>query len=1189
MADNISLIKANPLLPAEDYTAMRKQGFKEIEKLGHENWTDYNNSDPGITILEAVLYAITDLSYRTGFEIKDLLAPEKIGDDTWKQIFYTARQILHNSPLTITDYRKLIIDVRGVRNAWIEPSKEYEVPLWADYNYYEKRKDTDCSCEDGEMETCFGKLSLDPASPKDLDAFKKERTEKIKAAQDKVGKAISDTEKKIEVINKELSELGDSDPLAVLGLEKKRIELEKYKKRKIKQQDELVKELGMVDAMKFIASKIVELEGLYNVMVEYEENVPEEERDDVRQQVVQRLSAHRNLCEDFLSVNTVEEVELNLAASIALEEYADPDVVLANVFFIIYKYFTPSIPFHTIQQMQEKGYTIDEIFEGPALHHGFIEDSAIEATDLYRDIRLSDIINEMTDIKGVKAITYLHLPFSENGNSTESRQYFAKWLKRLKEERKIARINPSTSQVIFCKEHDIITYNVEGSKANRRPERMLKFFTDLKTAERRYKLEGIPLDLPVPVGENMDLADYYPVTYSLPMCYGVSDRAGLPADANEIRKAQALQLRGYLLFFEQLLSDHLVQLSHLRDLFTMDESPKHTIYSNYVQELFKDHKEGKEIIDLLIDHGKDDSANPATILRDFTALLEKLTESENQFNYRRNRFLTHFLARFSEDMSEYDAITRWLVPKKVDERLIQDKINILKDGEYYKISSNRGKGYDYSKSEFWDVRNVSGTERRVGRLLGFHDVNRRTLAPSFIISEPIMELDNKKQSVQKRNKKGDPLSRIRFMDPKNGEQVLLTSVDVIEGCCTEALMGDIIANADQRRHFKFFDEINPRARKTAGQIGHFWFELWDGADPKTAVHLATSERYEKKEDRDKAWRALQNAVAAINNNEGMHLVEHLLLRPKFDEVLDEANTEIKADLLNICLNTCDLGVGIDTATEIPQYKKRLRRIPADKCYDRMPWILEYFKFNEKKKDYTDSILFAETFPDEKDPVPLKFRYYKDAAQRAKDLQEFGSERKYYRLLSVDPEEGGRLKWAFAIYNNEGELLAQSPYVFFKRTAKEIADNKAIDNDIEVEIAGLMLWFGYEMDWYCEADPCDNSEDPYSFRATIVLPCWPKRLRDATFQNLVAKTINAQSPTHVHINIIWLGITEMQRFEKAYYDWLDEMSKTEMPVYDKVNPLVQVLNTLRPCGVCEDDCKPAKEDTGGVINVESAVK
>ena len=145
MPASISLSKENPLLPAEDYVALRKEGFNQVEKLGSDLWTNYNNSDPGITILEAVCYAITDLGYRTEFDIKDLLAPEKLTGDTWKEIFYTARKILHSTPLTISDYRKMIIDIKGVLNAWIEKSKDYEVPVWVDYNYPYQKKNSSCS------------------------------------------------------------------------------------------------------------------------------------------------------------------------------------------------------------------------------------------------------------------------------------------------------------------------------------------------------------------------------------------------------------------------------------------------------------------------------------------------------------------------------------------------------------------------------------------------------------------------------------------------------------------------------------------------------------------------------------------------------------------------------------------------------------------------------------------------------------------------------------------------------------------------------------------------------------------------------------------------------------------------------------------------------------------------------------
>ena len=165
MADALSLIKSNPLTPPQDYAGLRKKGIEYIQELGHDIWTEYNPSDPGITILEAVCYAITDLGYRSSFDIKDLIAPKELENDTWRQIFYTARKILHNSPLTLNDYRKLLIDIDGVRNAWVQPSKNYEVPVWVDYNHSRLDDHKDCHCTDHDIEECKGKLDVQVPSP----------------------------------------------------------------------------------------------------------------------------------------------------------------------------------------------------------------------------------------------------------------------------------------------------------------------------------------------------------------------------------------------------------------------------------------------------------------------------------------------------------------------------------------------------------------------------------------------------------------------------------------------------------------------------------------------------------------------------------------------------------------------------------------------------------------------------------------------------------------------------------------------------------------------------------------------------------------------------------------------------------------------------------------------------------------
>ncbi|MBS1510477.1 MAG: hypothetical protein JST86_06545 [Bacteroidetes bacterium] len=1157
-----TLIKANPLLPAENYNAMRQEGFKDIEKLGSGIWTEYNNSDPGITMLEAVTYAITDLAYRTGFSVKDLLAPEQLTADTWKNIFYTARQILHNSPLTINDYRKIIIDVPGVRNAWLEPSKDYEVPVWVDYNVVERREDADCDCADKHKETCYGRLGLQPVTKTEADQWKTNRIADINNRLDAITKAMQPIDDAITKLQADITAAGD-DEVVILPLKDKLQKTQQQKDKLTAAQTALQTEKDIVTALQYHPSKILEMEGLYNVMVEYEEDVLEEEhREEVRQQVLERLEAHRNLCEDFLSVNAVEYLDFGIGASLVLEEYADTDAVVAAMFFIIYTYFTPSIPFHTIPQMMAKGFQADEIFEGPALHHGFIDTADLEKTDLFRDIRLSDIINAVADIPGVKAITYLHLPFKGFDDNTSGKFYFAQWVEALKEQRKIARIQPAMSAVLCCKENDFITYNT-GASTDRRMARMLKMFSDKKKQERKYKLYGHQTDFPVPAGENMELEDYFPVTYSLPLCYGVNPR-GLPGDADQKRITQALQLKGYLLFFEQMLSDYLVQLNHLNDLFSFTNE-KHTYFTRAISEL-------NDLQSLLIDHANRGSNHFDLILKDFSHTLQYITESPALFVERRNVFLNHLLARFSENLDEYEKIMQWMNNGDAGERLIHDKENILKDGAYYKMSTNRAKAYDYTRQQVWDTPNVSGAEARICRLLGFSTINRHTLAPDCIVTEPVMIIDDKtKTPVQKKNKAGQPLNIIKVYDAANKEKLLLTSVEVVDGCCTEELITAIITHADNRIYYRFHEDLKQRSRKAAGVIGVFWFDLWDDTDPQNAVLLATGGHYEKSEEREAAFKELKKTLQNINDNEGLHLVEHILLRPKMDEILDETGSAINISFPKICLDACDLGIGNDENTDVPPYQRKVHRIPAEKCYDNLPWVLEYFRWNEKTGKYDQSILFQQTYPDDTPPVPLKFRQYKDLAQRVRDLQEFGSERINYVIVSNADEQPQNVKYSLIIYGHAQKVLAQSPFVFNKKTKEQVQQNITIADDIEVEITKLMNWFSFELDLYCDANPCDNDEDPFSFHTTIVLPCWPKRLRDKTFRNLVEKTIRAETPAHVYSRVVWLGIAEMKKFEEVYQAWLQEMAQTEMPSYSITDPLVDKLNNLQPCGCCKDDC------------------
>ena len=142
MAESITISRTPPDFKSMRFDFLRAEGLKHIESLAGKVWTDYNLSDPGISILEVLSYAITDLGYRASYPIKDIIAQDPDAPQVDIKNFYTARQILPMAPVTFNDYRKLLIDTDvhdpadtgaefvGVKNAWIDISPDNELHFY---------------------------------------------------------------------------------------------------------------------------------------------------------------------------------------------------------------------------------------------------------------------------------------------------------------------------------------------------------------------------------------------------------------------------------------------------------------------------------------------------------------------------------------------------------------------------------------------------------------------------------------------------------------------------------------------------------------------------------------------------------------------------------------------------------------------------------------------------------------------------------------------------------------------------------------------------------------------------------------------------------------------------------------------------------------------------------------------------
>src|SRR5689334_20867254 len=104
------------------FDALRDEGIRALAEHSGERWTDYNLHDPGITILEQLAYALTDLIYRAGFDVADHLTGPDGTIDFERQSLHLPMDILPSRPTTAADVRRRLLQrIDGLEDAWILP------------------------------------------------------------------------------------------------------------------------------------------------------------------------------------------------------------------------------------------------------------------------------------------------------------------------------------------------------------------------------------------------------------------------------------------------------------------------------------------------------------------------------------------------------------------------------------------------------------------------------------------------------------------------------------------------------------------------------------------------------------------------------------------------------------------------------------------------------------------------------------------------------------------------------------------------------------------------------------------------------------------------------------------------------------------------------------------------------------
>jgi hypothetical protein len=666
MPEEILYIQKNePLSQAEDYPFLRETGLQYLQALSGKIWTDYNIHDPGITMLELLCYAITDIGYRARFPMADLLTREGASAPDKTNSFFTAKEILTTHPVTVEDYRRLLIDkIPGLKNVWLE-----------------EMDNADMIPADGKDTTYF--------QPRTKGYFVNldDENHQLKFANDVPGAADM--------------------PLHIHGVYRVKIELEDWETM-LADTNVKARIQKALNTVRTPGSPLVVLKrtGLVNTRLLYE------------QLVKRTLHRFRNLCEDFETVAIMKDEQVTVCADIEVTPETDINELIKKIYRIIYNYASPSLNFYSLQEMLDKGKAIEEIFEGTVPLRGFVDYEELKTrfnrqrTVMYT----SDLINMIMDLQGVVAVKKLLLTSADDsGNIIKDGEkyclHLSDTINRSFRFKRVAGDGKAANRINFFKAN--LPFKAKEPEAG---------FVMRESKEPALFIS----DLPVPGGTNRGLNQYHLVQNEFPNVYYTGLDKMPQAEATKLRQNQRMQLKGYLVFFEQLLANFLAQLNNLSSLYSWNNPENINTYS------FQKLNQLTAVDEVLINFSG---------LEDISSEYLKILNNPETNVARRNRLLDSLLARFNEKFVDYSVFkythNSESLSVNTQRELVKDKCSFLK--KYAVVSANRSHAFDIYRNArlTHHLYNLSGFHQYLTVTLGLNVYEDHYLAK--VLRDPVTD------------------------------------------------------------------------------------------------------------------------------------------------------------------------------------------------------------------------------------------------------------------------------------------------------------------------------------------------------------------------------------------------------------------------------------------------------------------
>ncbi|PTQ91921.1 hypothetical protein C8R30_12725 [Nitrosomonas nitrosa] len=903
---SLTALRQQHLADSVDTDQLREQARQRIEALASELWTDYNSHDPGITILEQLAYAITDLGLRSRLPIEDLLANGS------EPSFYTAREVLPNAALTPNDYRRLLLALDDiVRDAQVVTTTSDRVEglyalkvLFAEGRLNESWLEQGIDLRDDAEKLVFQtRVYFVPPDWRSLpDAWLTEGSiDAISLSDSGLSRIVEEGRvpryhaKVIVSINSQPLELGTwiytQTPVPpeyeALFQSKLREYLRSTQKLEAgtsgEAEEETAENKVIVGVFPRFRVRTQQILGYLDTLYAF-------------------LNQHRNLCEDWVRIEPVRIQQIAVCVTeLELTPDAGPLAVLAEIYFSLQQFIEPQLRPRSLDQLLAEGKVPEDIFQGEQLEpeSGFLLEEDLQGLERGNTLYTSDLVRLIMQVPGVFALSGLSLRafidrFEVNRDVLNCMRLFDP-------DDFYPRLSLDDCEIKLYRQGVQVLLDMQTVK-----DRVQQLHTAFKAG---FPKETVA-DLPVPHGTALDIESYYSIQNEFPQTYRLRQGEITPGMPPE-RKAQAKQLKGYLLLFEQLLANYCSQLLHVHDLFSIRKQIGQTYYHQPLYWV----PAVQALLQAFLDEQRGTPLSWEAFTRNCNGYIKALNgaaEDQQAFRERRQQFIEHLLSRYGESFGDYPAWVRVNNAGLVSSDLLMDQLEFLLD--FPALSARRATAHNYGTAEVWGTDNVSGLEKRVARLLGMPDCRRRSLSKVFDIGE-YFETYNEIDRVEDRVRE----VRFRFWNAPRIEVYeygRITSVDDVD-----RTKYDILLSSTQ--HYELDAALDKEVKKVVEDFAchgryyavtqtqptrssecKYYINLLDasfnGTDPIARIIDYPVNRGEVEQHISEVIHLMQGRYA-----EGMHLIEHMLLRPMegSTQALAPVQFELKSESGNTYYHT----------------------------------------------------------------------------------------------------------------------------------------------------------------------------------------------------------------------------------------------------------------------------------------------